>query len=94
MVLESGAVRVGEVGCAGDFAAGGISSCAGFPFGVQLLGVIVLVADGVLSGCGLEKLSRLLGLKGDESGVVCLSGLDCDVVESRRRNGELRGEEP
>lgn len=94
MVLESGPARVGEVDCAGDLAGLGISSWAGVAWGVQLLGVIVSVADSVLSGCGLERLSWLLGFKGDESGVVCLSGLVCDVVESRRRKGELRGEEP
>lgn len=94
MALERGAARVGEVDWAGDLAGLGMSSWTGVGWGVQLLGVIVSVADGVLSGCGLEKLSRLLDLKGDESGVVCLSGLDCDVVESRRRKGELRGEEP
>ena len=57
------------------------------------------VADGVLSGSGLESASVLLGLMGDDIGVVCLKGLDCvggpcDAVESRRRKGELRGEVP
>lgn len=94
MALGSGATRVGEADCAGDFVGLGISSWPGVAWGVQSLGVIVSVADGFLSGCGLEKLLRSLGLKGDESGVVCLSGLDCDAVESRRRKGELRGEDP
>lgn len=103
MVFESGAPRVGEAGCAGvDL--GGVSSCAWRALGVQLLvaddaaGVLTAVSVSVavavvlvLSVVGLLlKGSALLNLMGDDSGVVCFAGLDCDAAESGRRKGELR----